>query len=522
MLFNTHVFIFLFLPITAAVFFVLGRSSRRLGAAWLTASSLFFYGWWNPMHVWILAGSILVNHGFGGALLRAHSRASVPQVRALLAAGVGANLLLLGWFKYAGFFHASLGRLTGASGEHVPLVLPLGISFFTFTQIAYLVDASRGEARAGDLVRYGLFVTYFPHLIAGPILHHREMMPQFDREDTRRLRAGQIAVGMTIFAIGLAKKVLLADTAAPYAQAVFGAAAAGRSLSFIEAWAGALGYSFQLYFDFSGYSDMAIGISALFGIALPLNFFSPYQAVNIIDFWRRWHITLSRFLRDYLYIPLGGSRRGGVRRALNLMVTMLLGGLWHGAGWTFVLWGGLHGLFLGVNHGWHALRLRLGIPPGPGTRWGRSAARTVTFLAVVVGWVLFRAASVDAARRVLRGMVGLDGVVLPAAWLGYAGAAGRWLEVHGAKFGATPAFLHVLQGPVVIAVLAGISWWCPNTRQIMARTRTFIDTFNGRIPAARGWLLWAPRWEWAAGSALLMAASVIMIDRVSEFLYFQF
>lgn len=402
------------------------------------------------------------------------------------------------------------------------IILPLGISFFTFTQITFLVDAFKGEVKENDLLHYSLFVTYFPHLIAGPILRHQEMIPQFGRQSTYRFSYENCAVGLTVFAIGLCKKVILADSIAPYAQVVFEAASKGHMLTFVEAWSGSISYSLQLYFDFSGYSDMAIGLSRLFGISVPLNFYSPYQAINIIDFWRHWHITLSRFLRDYLYIPLGGNRRVGLRRFVNLMITMLLGGLWHGAGWTFVIWGGLHGLYIAVNHAWHTLRRSLGQDLSRSSRWGRVVAQTVTFFAVVVAWVFFRANSIDTALGVFRGMAGLNGIILPKEWLSYAGAFGRWLSEIGISFDVMPAFKEALQEPILIIALTVIAWFFPNTQQVMQKFKPAIDTYRGVASGVRSWLQWDPGWGWAVVSALLMTISIVMIDEVSEFLYFQF
>ena len=312
-------------------------------------------------------------------------------------------------------------------------MLPLGISFFTFQKIAYLVDAYRGEVRAGGFLSFALFVTFFPQLIAGPIVHHSEVIPQFGQKSTYRPNLDNLSMGIGIFVLGLAKKTVLADSIATYATPVFRAAQAGADPTLFEAWGGALAYTFQLYFDFSGYSDMAIGLALMFNIRLPINFNSPYKATNIIDFWRRWHITLSRFLRDYLYIPLGGNRHGVARRYANLMLTMLLGGLWHGAGWTFIVWGGLHGIFLVINHFWHALGVGSATTSGARPGSDGSAARTITFLAVMVAWVFFRAEDFDAATRILAGMAGLNGVQLPASYHGAARPARA--RARGARLG---------------------------------------------------------------------------------------
>lgn len=341
MLFNTYEFILAFLPISVLAFYLIGKLiGNRAAVASLILASLFFYGWWNPAYLTLIGASILVNYGLGQRLRLAnyHSRSAMKS--ATLMAGIVINLGLLGYFKYMNFFVDTAADLFGTGFTLERIVLPLAISFFTFQQITYLVDTSRGLAEEYGFLHYTLFVTFFPQLIAGPIVHHSEMMPQFVRKDLCKFRHRNLAIGMSIFALGLFKKVIIADNVAVFGTPVFDAANAGVTLSFIEAWGGALAYTFQLYFDFSGYSDMALGLARMFGIRLPLNFNSPYKAVNIVEFWRRWHMTLSRFLRDYLYIQLGGNRKGVTRRHANLMATMLFGGLWHGAGWTYVAWGG--------------------------------------------------------------------------------------------------------------------------------------------------------------------------------------
>ena len=382
-------------------------------------------------------------------------------------------------------------------------MLPLGISFFTFTQIAYLVDIYRAEPAGASYPKYLLFVTFFPHLIAGPILHHRETMSQFGRRLTPT--AENFAVGLTIFAIGLFKKVILADGIAPYVAPVFDAAAQGKSLTLLEAWSGALAYTLQLYFDFSGYSDMAIGLARLFGVTFPLNFASPYKATSIIDFWRRWHMTLSRFLRDYLYIPLGGNRRGPARRYANLMITMLLGGLWHGAGWTFVIWGGLHGLYLVINHLWRAAGLRIG---------SRALAGAVTFIAVVIAWVFFRASSVEAASHILAGMAGLNGVVLPVEWQSKLAGIPGIASLRFAELGAAFQGRETLQA---IAALLAIAWLAPNTQELM---RHFSPALEHVKSGSR--LAWKPTMGWALAIAAMTAFPLLQLNRISEFLYYQF
>lgn len=512
MLFNSLEFLLLFLPVAFAGFFLLASVrpwGHWLAAAWLSAASIFFYGWWDPRNVLLLCGSILFNYLLG----RAQARRMERPVW-LLWLAVGGNLGLLGAYKYAGFAAASINALAGTALPVPDIVLPLGISFFTFTQIAFQVDVHRGLAKEYNLVHYTLFVTYFPHLVAGPILHHKQMMPQFARPETYGVNAGNIAAGMSIFTAGLAKKVLLADRLGAYAAPVFSSAAGGDAPTFFVAWAGALAFTFQIYFDFSGYSDMAIGLSRLFGIDLPLNFNSPYKARNIIEFWRRWHMSLSTFLKDYLYIPLGGSRRGALRRYQNLMATMLLGGLWHGANWTFVVWGGMHGLCLCANHLWRGV---LGRPEGPPTsRAARVAGTAATFLAVVVAWVFFRAESLTGAVGMLSGMVGLGGISLP---MRLADALGG-LSLLGLRFGGLFDGSEALVGlgagrfAALLLVASAITWALPNTQEVFLR---------GEEPqSAKSISRWRPNRVWAVAMGALLAVCVMDMQHVSEFLYFQF
>ena len=518
MLFNSFPFIFLFLPAALLGFFLVGRRAHRLAAAWLAASSIFFYGWWNPAYVILLLASIGCNFAFGAKLARLHAAGREPRAGRLLALAVAANLLLLGYYKYTNFFLANLGKLAAAPLA-AEIVLPLGISFFTFTQIAFLVDARRGEAKEYNFIHYCLFVTYFPHLIAGPILHHGEMMPQFRDRAVYRLQWENIAVGLSIFLIGLYKKTVLADGVAEYVAPAFNAAAAGAAPTLLDAWGAALAYTFQIYFDFSGYSDMAIGLSRMFGILLPLNFDSPYKAASIIDFWRRWHITLSRFLRDYLYFPLGGNRKGGTRRHFNLFLTMLIGGFWHGAGWTFVCWGALHGVYLALNHGWRSACQTLNFEPERLPGW-RVFARLLTFTAVVVAWVFFRATDFNAALVMLKGMAGLNGFVLPERWLRYWGAFGRWLIEHGVRFAEMSLFGG--GGQVNwLWILLLVCWAFPNTQQIMAAHRPGLVS-PGYAPVTPGRWTWKPNLAWLAITAGLGIYALLAITGFSEFIYFQF
>ena len=511
MLFNSYVFLFAYLPITVAGFFILGRRSELWAAAWLASSSLFFYAYWDYRYLPLLLGSVVFNYGCAAWL----ATSPRPRKKWILAAAIAANLGLLAYYKYAGFFVASLAQLLAQPIPSLHVILPIGISFFTFTQIAFLVDTCKGKAQESRFVHYLLFVTYFPHLIAGPVLHHKEMMPQFADRRTFRLSASNIAIGSTIFFIGLAKKVLIADNIGAYSAPLFSDPAAP---SLLIAWAGVLAYAFQLYFDFSGYSDMAIGLSRLFGVRLPLNFASPYKARNIAQFWRRWHMTLSRFLRDYLYIPLGGNRCGPVRRYLNLMITMVLGGLWHGAGWNFIVWGALHGAYLAIHKAWSTVTRKLHLPSG--TRVGNILATVLTFIAVCVAWVFFRAPDMATALTIIQGMAGGFGLDLPDALAPHLLPLQPVLAAMGMGYylGGGTVFI---ESWTWIAVAALITFSMPNTQQIMRHFDPALD-FPAGGRHLRAWLTWRASPAWATAIAVLALASMLALNRPAEFLYFQF
>lgn len=519
MLFNSYEFLFVYLPFVLAAFFAIARFSRAGARVFLALASLFFYGWWDWRYVGLLLLSIATNFALGMAIGGGQAKARERW----LVAGLVFNLGLLGFFKYTNFFLDTLSEVSGRNFGLADIVLPLGISFFTFTQIAFLIDVKRRIAVEFNFTNYVLFVTYFPHLIAGPVLHHKEMMPQFAKPDMGSAKAEDFAVGAALFTIGLAKKVLVADNFAPFATPLFAGAHAGAEPALIAAWAGALAYTMQIYFDFSGYSDMAVGLSRLFGVRLPVNFASPYKSGSIIDFWRRWHMTLSRFLRDYLYIPLGGNRLGEGRRQMNLLATMVLGGLWHGAAWTYVVWGTLHGLYLTVNHAW---RRRFG--PAR-SRPAVAAAWALTFLCVVVAWVFFRAESMQAALAVLSGMAGANGVVLPAKLAPWVGPLAAHLPVPFAfSSGMTWNYFSIAPGqslgdPIRFFTLLGagaVLLALPNSQQLLARYRPVLEMAE---PQAAGLKL-DGRAGVATGLALaaLLFACLVNLNHKSEFLYFQF
>jgi alginate O-acetyltransferase complex protein AlgI len=529
LLFNSYQFLFLFFPITLAIYYAIGRFGVRAQNFVLIAASLSFYAAWSVRFVPLLLGSIIVNFAAGAAITACRRQGRESATAAILTLAISLNLLSIAVFKYAHFFVDNLNAVVGTGFTLGTIILPLGISFFTFEQIGFLVDVRRGEARPTDLLRYSVFVTFFPRLVAGPILRFREIEPQLASLRAGPPSATNLAVGLTIFFIGLVKKTILADGIAPYATAAFAGAARGKPVDFFLSWGGALAYTCQLYFDFSGYSDMAIGAARCFGIRFPMNFFSPYKATSIIEFWRRWHMTLSRFLRDYLYIGLGGNRRGKARRYANLLMTMLLGGLWHGSNWTFVLWGGLHGLYLMVNHAWIAVGARSSaLSSFRRSRAGAAFGFVLTFAAVVVGWVLFRSPNLAAAGNMLAGMTGRQGVVIPAGFA-FALQPIRSLIVElGISFGQTSG-TQLIDTFLWVAVLLGVAFLAPTTQELLAAYDPVLEPIGGSgsaVPRLVGSRLlrlrWAPNGGWALAVGALGFFGTIAITRVSEFLYWQF
>ncbi|OMD60224.1 MULTISPECIES: MBOAT family O-acyltransferase [Paenibacillus] len=459
MLFNSYPFMFGFLPIVLAGYFILNRLRLTLCAkVWLTLASLVFYGYWNIKYVPLILLSILFNYVMGHFI---HSTTAKLR-RPLLIFSLSTNILLLSYYKYTDFFIENWNEVTASNLSLHHLILPLGISFFTFTQIAYLVDVYRNQAREYNLLNYTLFVTFFPHLISGPILHHKDMMPQFDKLRNKVWNWNNIRKGTLFFSIGLGKKVILADTLAGYADNGFAAAT-----YFVDSWVAILSYTLQIYYDFSGYTDMAIGIALLFNIHLPQNFNEPYRAISIRDFWRRWHITLSHFLRDYIYIPLGGNRKSFWISIRNVIITFLLGGFWHGAGWLFILWGLLHGVGQAVEKCWG--------------RWGFSLPKwlswLLTFIFVNITWVFFRAEHISQAFRLLKGMSGLNGVSLQSI------GSLKWAII-------------------LILILMTIILWNP------------LHLLNKRN--------FQYSWKTAFVMAFIILFSLLFFSRITTFLYFNF
>jgi D-alanyl-lipoteichoic acid acyltransferase DltB (MBOAT superfamily) len=522
MLFNSYIFIFAFLPITLFFYYLLTEYKQyRFAIAWLTIASLFFYGWWNPKFLILLLTSIIINYAIGFTLWRRAQNKLSTKIP--LMVGVGINLALIAYYKYAFFLITNLNYFAGVQVNADQIILPLAISFFTFQQIGFLIDASRGEVKEYRFIDYCLFISFFPQLIAGPIVQHKQLIPQFEQNALSPVKSENISIGLTIFFIGLFKKIALADSVSVYANVVFNALGQGVELSFWEAWAGALAYSLQLYFDFSGYSDMAVGVGYLFGIKLPINFNSPYKAVNIIEFWRRWHITLSTFLRDYLYISLGGNRKGNIKRYSNLFITMLLGGLWHGANWTFVLWGALHGSYLIINHFWRWL---CGANPFFAIfrgKWFKPISHIITMIAIITAWVPFRAQTVTQAGNMLNSMFSINAITMPNRLK----ERFIWLNDITANLGIQYKGLFPnnlvdwRMGIALILILLLIAMGMPNTNQFMHKYFPYNGTDNFKA-VKNNILLWQPSVTWAWGMALFILVTIMLISEKSEFLYFQF
>jgi alginate O-acetyltransferase complex protein AlgI len=489
MLFNSYEFIFLFLPFTFILYFWLNYKRLTYASkAWMVFASLFFYSWWNVLYLPLILGSILFNFTIGTSISRMGNTNNKKAVsrKAVLSAGIIANIALLGFFKYMDFFIVNANGVLGTHLELLNIILPLGISFFTFTQIAYLVDSYRDEVKEMDYLNYTLFVTFFPHLLAGPILHHKEMMPQFDSLKSKVINYRNISAGIFLFSIGIFKKVVIADTFAQWANAGFTVQA---SLNFFEAWATSLSYTFQLYFDFSGYTDMALGVALLFNIKLPTNFNSPYKALNIQDFWRRWHVTLSRFLRDYIYIPLGGNRNGETRTYFNLFMVFLIGGFWHGASWMFVAWGALHGIAIVLHRGWQQM----------GQKMNALLAWFITFNFINITWIFFRAKEWEDAKNILMGMIGINGVMLPEK---YASKL-TFLSDFGIIFGNVFSDINGKAQTIVYIILGFI---------LILKFKNSMEMRDAFVPTKSNLFF----------TIALFLTAVSMMSTVSEFLYFNF
>ena len=477
MLFSSWQFIFVFLPVTLAVFLLLPARWRTANKVWLILASLIFYIYWKVQYLPLLLFSICFNYAVAEGLLRYRGQ---RLSRVLLTGGVGLNLVLLGYYKYTNFILSLLGQVARHDFGRFDIILPLAISFFTFTQIGYLVDVYRDQTRHYRFVDYAFFVVFFPHLIAGPIVRHWEVIPQFADRDLKP-KGTDFSLGFLLFLLGLYKKLLLADTVSGFAIAVYGTAEKGPPLTCCDAWLGTLAFALQIYFDFSGYSDMAIGLARMFGIRFPGNFDSPYRAGSIVEFWSRWHMTLTRFLREYVYFSLGGNRCGPWRHALNILATMLLSGLWHGAGWTFVIWGGLHGFFLIVAHRWRVFVQKRGWQL---RHWSyRAACVLLTFIVVLFTWVFFRAPTLATAGRVLASMTARHGLTAPEALRDSGRNTAKVLKAIHATIvpGTVPLKAQEYRWALQLtALLLALVWFMPNTQQLLMAYEPTIEPIKRR------------------------------------------
>ena len=522
MLFNSFEFIFGFLPATLVCFYAIGVVSREWALRWIIFISFVFYAWWRPLNVLLIAPSILINFATARLLQRlSEDDERSGAARAVLLLGLAFNVAFLGYFKYSDFARGTVNDIFGTNLVLTHVILPLGISFITFQKIAFLIDVHAKRVKSFSLQDYCLFVLFFPQLIAGPIVHYREMMPQFHSASCR-FNKKDLAVGLTLFSFGLFKKVVLADHIASFVTPIYGQAASAGGISVLMAWAAAVGFTLQIYFDFSGYSDMALGLGRFFGIRLPQNFNSPLQASSIIDFWQRWHMTLTRFLTAYIYNPLtlSSTRRrmskghpalAGQNTTVGafidllmfpLLLTMLISGLWHGAGYGFIVWGFLHGAYLTINHAWRLIRPRLWSDRTSYERFMRPTGWLLTFTCVAVSMVFFRSSTMASAIDILQGLIGLNGVALPAPDT----AAGQGL----------------LRMLIWIVALTFIAVVCPNTLQILARYEPALGVKPQAAGDGRRLLEWNPSPAWAIAVSIIAAVAVSYMQGYSEFLYWQF
>lgn len=536
MLFNSFEFIFVFLPIALLGFAITSHLSPRLSSGWLALCSLAFYAYWNVGFLGLLIASIAMNSGFGHAISLAPK---TVRKNWWLAIGVTANICLLAYFKYLEPSLAFLHQHALISTEFdLNIILPLGISFFTFTQIGYLVDRRDGLGEELDLIRYAAFVTFFPHLIAGPILHVRDIGPQLTNRETLKISPQMFAIGATLFVMGLAKKVLLADPLAVLVESGF---SEPTHLGLVYSWLVALSYAAQLYFDFSGYSDMAVGLAAMFGIRFPANFNSPFRSRSVIEYWQRWHMTLGRYLNLLLYNPVALTiTRWRVKRKLGIgvkdrkrigvfmqlvavptMFTMFLAGIWHGAGLQFVIFGILHGAYLIINHAWRIYR-----PKSPKEERSLLAQKIIialnigiTFLAVLVGFIFFRADSASTAVDFLQTMMGGHGLRLPGPILALMEKIGPLALVVNWAGPAAPGGLFDLQLGLRLLLSYAIIWGAPNAMEILGKYSPATGVTLDRAPR---WLNWKPNVAWAIGIAMLFFLCVVQLRQTTVFLYFQF
>lgn len=540
MLFNSVPFIFGFLPLVLAGFYTLGHWRRDWAILWLILASLCFYAWWRPLNVLLITPSILINYVL--ARIIQHRVDERPGIaRTALIAGIVFNLCFLGYFKYINFFGVVAGDVFGVNMVFANVILPLGISFITFQKIAFLVDVHSGRVTSFTLKDYALFVLFFPQLVAGPIVHYREMMPQFHAAPCR-FHADDMAIGIVLFFFGLFKKAVLADSIAAYVSPLYADAAHGAQITLFHAWIAAIGFMLQIYYDFAGYSEMALGLARFFGVKLPVNFFSPLKAASVIEFWQRWHMTLTRFLTAYLYNPmtLALTRRRMARGApassatsspsafitliaFPTIVTFAICGMWHGAGYTYIVWGFIHGVLLTINQGWRALRraylprrMVIGSPL-------RFVGRALTFLSVVAAVVIFRAPTVGVALVIWKGMIAINGATMPQGYFDHGGVLVWILQTAHVRPDPSSGMLFIAAW-LWIAGLLAVAWTMPNVLQILRNYDPALGISALAPPGEKqnNWLSWRPTTAWSVSMAVIAAAGILSLGQLSEFLYWQF
>jgi len=545
MLFNSGEFLFVFLPAALFGFYLLGTVSRTSAIRWLILVSLVFYAWWRPVNVLIIAPSIVINFALARIFLRLNEgEASCRASRTLLFLGIAFNVVFLGIFKYTDFIYGAINDVFSANLVLTHIILPLGISFITFQKIAFLIDVQAGRVRSFTFQDYCTFVLFFPQLIAGPIVHYREMMPQFHTASCR-FDKENFAIGLTLLAFGLFKKVVFADQIALHVTPIYNSAAAGEKMSFVLAWMAAIGFTLQIYFDFSGYTDMALGLARFFGIRLPPNFNSPLRASNIIEYWLRWNMTLTRFLTGYLYNPLvlwltrrrlvkGKPGFGGRNQTVGAFVSLLMGptlvtmfvsGLWHGAGYGFIVWGLLHGCYLTINHAWRLVAVRLWPDRPSYDRVMKPGGLVLTFVSVTTAMIFFRASTLTTAINLVKGIIGLNGIALPQALFDQLGPLTS--AFHG--IGVIPVESWSSQDfgktAIWIGFLMFVALACPNTLQILARYEPALGVKPQPTKFAIGRIKipeWGPSLPWAIAVSAIAGIAIVSIGGPSEFLYWQF
>lgn len=544
MLFNSYEFILLFLPITVAVFSLLSRfDSRQHSLGFLALASLFFYGWWNPSYLVLIAISLIANYTFGSALYSEVVKKGTKTF--ILAFGIIFNLALLGYYKYGGFLTEIVNDIYAKDIHWENVLLPLAISFFTFQQIAYLIDVAARRVKHSNFLEYIVFVTFFPQLIAGPIVHHKEMMPQFS-SISLNVSKENLQAGLMLFVIGLFKKVILADSISEYVAPIYGDATSG-SVTFLQAWIAGAGFTLQIYFDFAGYSDMALGAARMFGIVLPMNFNSPLKASSIIDFWSRWHITLTRFLTAYIFTPLSikATRRSALRKtkpsyltkitdfltclALPVLITMFLSGLWHGAGYQFLVWGTLHGIYLVVNHAWRMMLPLFVSDKKKYERVFRPVGLVLTLVSVFFAMIFFRAENLTIALDMAASMVGLNGISIPEGIYVHLGPLKEMFASMGVSIDTT-AGSQIAYGSALCVILLFVAIIFPNSLDMMSNEKPALNyttkkhgsddhVFNNKLTSL---LSWKPNMSWAIICGAGLAIGLMSLQRISVFLYWQF